>query len=184
MTSELEDIISEVNPGELEALVDALYDAKRNGRKVCCYGVGREGLVIKGFAMRLFHMGVQVGMVGDMTCPPVGPGDLLLVSAGPGFFSTVAALAGQARAAGATVIAFTAQGSLLEFADFTVCVPAATMPIHGRGDSAAPPRRSTLPMGSSYEAALWLLLDVLALVLQREMGLAESDLSRNHTNLE
>lgn len=47
--------------------------------------------------------------MGEMTCPPVGSGDLLLLSAGPGYFSTVAALAGEAREAGARVVVFTAQ---------------------------------------------------------------------------
>jgi 6-phospho-3-hexuloisomerase len=44
-----------------------------------------------------------------MTCPPVGLGDLLLISAGPGYFSTVVALAGEAKKAGARVVVFTAQ---------------------------------------------------------------------------
>lgn len=42
----------------------------------------------------------QVSVVGEMTAAALGPGDLLLVSAGPGHFSTVAALAGEARSAG------------------------------------------------------------------------------------
>ena len=29
-------------------------------RRVALYGVGREGLAVKGLAMRLFHMGIQV----------------------------------------------------------------------------------------------------------------------------
>ena len=32
-----------------------------------------------GFAMRLYHMGVPVAVEGDMTTPPVGPGDLFLL---------------------------------------------------------------------------------------------------------
>ena len=38
-----------------------------------------RGLQMRGFAMRLFHMGRDVAVWGDMTTPHVGPGDLLFV---------------------------------------------------------------------------------------------------------
>src|SRR5271165_830838 len=63
-------------------------------RRIACYGVGREGLMMKALCMRLMHLGLNAHVVGDMTTPPVGKGDLLLVSAGPGSFSTVLALLG------------------------------------------------------------------------------------------
>src|SRR6185436_7209796 len=78
-------------------------------RRIACYGVGREGLMMKALCMRLMHLGLDAHVVGDMTTPPVGPGDLLLVSAGPGEFSTVLALMGVARHAGARSAVITAQ---------------------------------------------------------------------------
>ena len=66
-------------------------------RRIACYGVGREGLMMKALCMRLMHLGLDAHVVGDMTVPPVGKGDLLLLSAGPGSFSTVLALLGVAR---------------------------------------------------------------------------------------
>ena len=60
----------------------------RAGR-ITCYGVGREGLMMKALCMRLMHLGLNAHVAGDMTTPPIGKGDLLLVSAGPGSFSTV-----------------------------------------------------------------------------------------------
>ena len=65
---------------------------------VTVYAMGREGLVMKSFAMRLMHVGVNVAVVGDMTTPPSGPGDLFLVCCGPGHISTVIALVGVAQA--------------------------------------------------------------------------------------
>ena len=53
-------------------LIDAIVAAK----KIVVFGCGREGLQMRGFAMRLFHMGRDVAVWGDMTTPPVGPGDL------------------------------------------------------------------------------------------------------------
>lgn len=40
-------------------LVEALTGVAARQGRVACYGVGREGLAMKGFAMRLFHMGIQ-----------------------------------------------------------------------------------------------------------------------------
>ena len=45
-----------------------------------------------GFAMRMFHMGLDISVEGEMTTPPVGKGDLLIVSAGTGYISTALAL--------------------------------------------------------------------------------------------
>ncbi len=60
-------------------------------------GSGAKVSRSRGLAMRLFHLGLHCAMVGDMTTPPVAEGDLLIVSAGPGDFSTVSALIGVAR---------------------------------------------------------------------------------------
>jgi 6-phospho-3-hexuloisomerase len=51
-----------------DALVEAIVAAKR----IVVFGLGREGLQMRGFAMRLFHMGRDVSVWGDMTTPPVG----------------------------------------------------------------------------------------------------------------
>ena len=57
--------------------VDALLNAIANARTVIVYGLGREGLVMKSFAMRLAHLGVATAVVGDMTAPPARPGDFV-----------------------------------------------------------------------------------------------------------
>ena len=50
---------------------DALIEAILSSRRICLYGAGREGLALRGFAMRLFHMGRDAHVVADMTTPPV-----------------------------------------------------------------------------------------------------------------
>ena len=71
-----------------DAAVDAAVAEIAAAQKIALYGCGREGLQVRGFCMRLFHMGLRVTMVGDMTAFAVGPGDLFIVSAGPGEIST------------------------------------------------------------------------------------------------
>lgn len=102
--SELGACLARIDEKAVADLIEIIASAKR----ICNYACGREGLMMRALCMRLYHLGLDVHMVGDMTTPPVGPGDLLLVSAGPGNISTVQALIGQARRAGAKTACFTA----------------------------------------------------------------------------
>jgi 6-phospho-3-hexuloisomerase len=54
--SELDGIFQRIDETEVDALCDALLKARR----VFVHGLGREGLAMRSFAMRLFHMGVPV----------------------------------------------------------------------------------------------------------------------------
>jgi 6-phospho-3-hexuloisomerase len=53
-TQQLQQTLNKVGPLPIEAFVSKLKDARR----VACYGVGREGLAMKGLAMRLHHTGL------------------------------------------------------------------------------------------------------------------------------
>lgn len=163
-----------------DAAVDRAVEAIAQARRIALYGVGREGLQIKGLAMRLFHLGRAACVVGDMTTPPVGEGDLLVVSAGPGAFSTVLALMGVARAAGAKTLVVTAQpdGEAARAADHVLHVPAQTM-ADDRGAGV-----SVLPMGSLYEGAQYVLFEIMILKLRDRLGVTAEAMRANHTNLE
>lgn len=175
--AELGAAASLVDPVEMDALVEALATARR----VVVYGVGREGLMMRALAMRLYHLGLDAHVVGDMSCPPVEKGDLLLVSSGPGELSTVRALAGEARAAGARVACVTAQpgGSVPRGADLALVIPAQTM-ANDQGAAAA----SILPMGSVFEGAQFLVFEVLVLHLRDRIGQTPDAMRARHTNLE
>lgn len=171
---ELGGVLARLDTAEVDAAVAALAGAHR----IACYGVGREGLQVRGLAMRLHHLGLHASVVGDMTTPPVGPGDLLLVSAGPGAFSTVLALMGEATAAGAQTLVVTAQdGEAARRADLVLHVPAQTMADDAGGSS-------VLPMGSLYEGALYVLFEVMVLQLRGRLGVPRDAMRARHTNLE
>ena len=106
---ELRNNVLAVARDDLALLLETLASAGR----IALYGVGREGLAMKGFAMRLHHLGLQASVVGEMTAASVAAGDVLVVSAGPGYFSTCSALAGEARRAGARVLAFVSSAASL-----------------------------------------------------------------------
>ncbi len=160
---------------EAERLRDELLAAHR----IACFGVGREGLMMSALCMRLMHLGLDAHVVGDMTTPPLGAGDLLVVSAGPGAFSTVNALLGVARSAGARTVVVTAQpdGASARFADAVINVRAQTM-ADDRGGT------SVLPMGSLYEAALLVFFDIVTILLRERTRQTTDGMRARHTNLE
>ena len=82
---ELAAVLGRVDEAAMDHACRMITEAGRTG----VFGCGREALQIKGFAMRLFHLGLPVAVVGDVTMPPLGPGDLFLVTAGPGELATV-----------------------------------------------------------------------------------------------
>ena len=173
---ELAAVLDRVDAAQLDAALQAIAAAGR----IALYGVGREGLQIKGLAMRLYHLGLDATVVGDMNCPPLGAGDLLVVSAGPGHFSTVEALLKVARHDGATTLLVTAQpqGACTALADRLLTVPAQTM-ANDQGAGA-----SVLPMGSLYEGTLYLLFELMVLRLRARLATTADAMRARHTNLE
>lgn len=160
----------------IDSLIKEIIKAKR----ICLYGVGREGLMMKAFAMRLFHLGLDAHVVGDMTTPPVHKGDVLIVSAGPGAFSTVLGLIGVAKADGARTVVVTAQpkGKAAKQADVVIYIPAQTMASDTKG------KISVLPMGTLYEAAQLLFFEFIVIMLRDKMKQKATDMRQRHTNLE
>lgn len=182
MTALADRLLDELRPGlapEVLAQIAPLSRALAGAGRIACHGVGREGLMMRALAMRLFHLGLDAHVVGDMTVPPLGPGDLLLVSAGPGHFGTVASLVATARGAGAQIACLTAQaqGAVPQAADLVVHLPAQTM----ADDAGA---GSILPMGSLYEVLMLLFSELLVLDLRDRLGVTPDAMRARHTNLE
>ena len=174
--AEVESVVLRADHAAFDAVARAILSARR----IALHGLGREGLQMKGLAMRLHHLGLDAHVVGDMTLPPVGAGDLLLVSAGPGDFATVAALADIARRAGAKVAVVTAQpgSNLAKAADHVLHIPAQTM----ADDQNA--KVSVLPMGSLFELSMMLVFELLVLRLRDLAGETAETMRARHTNLE
>src|SRR6478736_4479544 len=52
--------------------IERMCEELERANRIVCYGVGREGLMMRALAMRLYHLGLDVNVVGDMSAPPVG----------------------------------------------------------------------------------------------------------------
>lgn len=143
-------------------------------RRVVLYGVGRTGLVLQAFAMRLMHLGLDAHFVGQLAAPPVGNGDLLLAVLAVGRLPTADALIGTAKSAGARIVAISARPGLVQAADLVLALPAQTM---------ADPMTSILPLGSPFELALSLLCDLTVVELMVKLGRSNTALAARHANL-
>ena len=162
-----------------QAAIEAACARILAARRVMLYGCGREGLMMRALAMRLYHLGLDVSVQGDLTAPPLGAGDLFFAACGPGELSTVTALAGVARAAGAGVLMVTADvsGASLALADQVLLIPAQTMARDVGGDS-------VLPMGSLFEGAMFLVFEIMVLRLREMKGEPTEAMRARHTNME
>ncbi|KAL3157784.1 hypothetical protein ABBQ32_012208 [Trebouxia sp. C0010 RCD-2024] len=186
------DILQQTNA----EVVAGVRSALRRARQVCCFGSGREGLALKAFATRLHQMDISASYVGDSCCAAVGNGDLVLISAGPTYYSAcVSTVAQQARQAGAKIVAFTAHRTApLPYADTVVRLPAQPTAagldaVRYSGSGSSDTARSqapagVLPPGSAYELALQLLLDTLAAMLQQENNVSDELMKSRLSNLE
>jgi 6-phospho-3-hexuloisomerase len=173
---ETADIVERLDASAFEAFAQVIASAKI----IALHGLGREGLQMKGLAMRLFHLGLDAHVVGEMTTPPIGAGDLLICSAGPGDFATTAALMKIAKDAGAKTAIVTAQpaSELARSADHVLHIPAQTM----ADDQGS--RISVLPMGSLFELSQMLVFELLVLRLRDLKGETAASMRKRHTNLE
>jgi 6-phospho-3-hexuloisomerase len=176
MVDEVRGVLLQIPEDTTARVVDRLAGARR----IFTYGVGREGLVLRSFCMRLFHLGLAAHYVGDMTTPPAGSGDVLVTSSGPGYFSTVVALIEVTRSSGGSALVVTANpgAELAAEADELVVIPGQTM-AGSRGE-----RESIQPMGSLYEQAMWMYFDYVVLRLAERLGKSFADMAHRHTNLE
>ena len=172
--SDLDNVFKSVDPAQLEILSQELVAARR----IVCYGVGREGLMMEAIAMRLMHAGFQSYVVGEMVTPPVDPGDVFFASAGPGHFPTIETLLKVAREAGGRTVIVTAQpGRAAQMpVDVVIYLPAQTMVDVAAG-------LSFLTMGTHYEAALLLFGDLLILRLLELTHQKREDMYTRYTNM-
>lgn len=174
--ADLSGVIAKMPDDAADDFIKAILAAKR----ICLYGAGREGLALRGFAMRLFHMGLDAHVVADMTTPPVGPGDLLIVTAGQGWLPTAETFMKIAKEAGARTAIVTAQpsGRASKKADIRLVIPAQTL-ANDRGAKV-----SVLPMGSLFEISEAIVFELIILKLRDRVGESADSMRARHTNLE
>jgi 6-phospho-3-hexuloisomerase len=162
---------------ELKEMLKEISAASR----IFCYGAGRSGLIIRSFGERLMHLGFEFHAIGEISCPPLGRGDLLLVCTGSGKTKPVLAVSQAARDLGVRVAAITAaaaEAPILALADRVVSLKVPET----KPEFFTPPLGQ--PMGSSFEQAAFLLCESMAIDLIQDRAVPASDIARRHANIE
>lgn len=174
--SELCQVFDRMSEEDVRPLLEAVKAAKR----VFLVGAGREGLSTKSFAMRLTHLGKTSYWIWDDTTPGIGNEDLLVCANGRADIDIVNVVVEKAKAAGATIAMVTAaqSGYLYDYADVITRVPAEAF--LAKGDFV----KSQQLMGNLFEQSLFILYDLLAMQLQKEMGVSPEEMESRHRNVE
>ncbi|WP_312645542.1 6-phospho-3-hexuloisomerase [Hydrogenoanaerobacterium sp.] len=156
---EISGVLERVKPEELSAVADCIQKQHR----IFVDGEGRSGLMAKGFAMRLMHLGYQAYVVGETITPAVSQGDVFIAVSGSGESAYVVSDAKKAKEKGCTVVAVTSkpESTVAKAASAILTVPGTV-----RGDGGES-RGSIQLLSSLFDQSLHITLDVLCLMLSR-----------------
>lgn len=173
--SEIKEIIGNTEEGQLECLVSEILHAK----SIYIAGAGRSLLMVRAFAMRLMHIGLNTHVVGDVTTPAIAKDDLLLIASASGETGTLLVIKEKARKIGSKIAVITAHpnSTLARDADLVVMIPGAT-------DKVAGGFQSKQPAGNCFEQSLLVIADGMIMELAERLGLNPSAGFSNHANLE
>ena len=173
---EIETVLSKVDNDQVEKLIDEILGAQ----KIVVCGAGRVGMAIRGFGMRLGHLGLQAYTLGDSTVPGIGEGDLLIVASGSGETQTIFDLVSIASKNKSKIVAITGNpdSRIGQLADVIVKITAPSK------TKAVDNFISVQPMTTLNEQCLGLFFDAVSLKLMDRMGETHDSMWARHSNLE
>jgi 6-phospho 3-hexuloisomerase len=144
----IKEILSRVSQDDIEKVKILFFKSNR----IFVYGAGRSGLVAKAFAIRLIHLGFQAFVIGETITVPVKKGDLVIIVSGSGETIPAVMTAEIANKIGAYVVSITGKknSEIAKFADITLFIASSCKEIE---------RKKFAPLGTLFEASVWILLD-------------------------
>ena len=183
------DAIENVDPGQLDKLIEDLVRVRDEERTLLIVGAGRSSLVGRAFAMRLMHLGFNVYIMGETITPSMGEGDVALIISGSGSTRLPVTVADMVRSLGVRVLAVTSNpdSQLGHIADLAVVVQgrskvALEEEYHSR--QILGQHESLTPMGTLFENACMVFLDSLIAELMERLHVTERDMRDRHTKIE
>lgn len=173
---EVTSVLAKVSDQEVAAFSDEILAAN----VIALTGAGRVGYAVRGFAMRLAHLGLNAHMVGDSTVPAIKQGDLLITASGSGETQTIYDLVAIAKKNSAKVALITGNRAsrMGALADTAVLLeaPSKTKPVAGF--------TSIQPMTTLNEQCLGLFFDAVVLDLMTRLNETHETMWARHSNLE
>lgn len=169
----IRDILKTVSQDDVEQVKKLFFQANH----IFVYGAGRSGLVAKAFAIRLVHLGFQAFVVGETITIPVQEDDLVIIVSGSGETIPAVMTAEIAHDLKAKVVSITGKkdSDIDRFADVTLFISASC---HEEQ------RKRYAPLGTLFEASVWILLDGLIADLLDSKNETEETMRKRHATLE
>jgi len=169
----IKDILNKVDSKEIEKVKKLFLESNR----VFVYGAGRSGLVAKAFAIRLVHLGYYTFVIGETITGPVQKGDLVVIISGSGETIPAVMTAEISNNLEAKIISITGKknSGIAKFADITLFISASCD---------EPKRKKYAPLGTLFEASVWILLDGIIASLLESKKETEENMRSRHAILE
>ncbi len=173
---EIDFVLSAVNERDIDVLIDAILIAK----KIVVCGAGRVGMAIRGFGMRLGHLGFNAYTLGDSTVPAIAKDDLLIVASGSGETQTIydIALLGKNNGSHIALLTGNRDSRIGKLAGIIIEMKAPSKTKSVEGFS------SIQPMTTLNEQCLGLLFDTIVLILMEKTKETHDTMWARHSNLE
>lgn len=174
--NEIDSVLSKVDSLEIKELIHLIIKSET----LVTLGAGRVGMAIKGFAMRLGHLGFKAYHIGDTTLPSIGEEDLLIVASGSGETQSVYDLVKIASNNGSSIILITGnkESRIAKLSNKTLLVkaPSKVKKVDGL--------ESIQPMTTLNEQCLSILFDSIVLEIMNEVNETHDTMWDRHSNLE
>ena len=166
-------ILSSVSTEDINTVMELFFKSNH----IFVYGAGRSGLVSKAFAIRLVHLGFQAFVIGETITVPVQEDDLIVIVSGSGETIPAVMTAEIGNNLGAKVISITGKknSDIAKYADITLFVSAGCSEIE---------RKKYAPLGTLFEASVWILLDGIIADLLDKKQETEDTMRKRHATLE
>ena len=169
----IKDILEQVSQEDIDQVKQLFFKSNR----IFVYGAGRSGLVAKAFAIRLMHLGFQTFVIGETISAPVTKDDLVVIVSGSGETIPAVMTAEIAQNLGANVVSITGKkrSEIARFANVTLLIKASC----DEKD-----RKKFAPLGTLFEASVWILLDGIIADLLDSKNETEENMRSRHATLE
>lgn len=169
----IKDILGKISEEDIEKVKKLFFQSNR----IFVYGAGRSGLVAKAFAIRLVHLGFQTFVIGETISAPVTKGDLVVIVSGSGETIPAVMTAEIARNLGAKVVSITGKkkSEIAKYADVTLFISSSCNEEE---------RKKYAPLGTLFEASVWILLDGIISDLMHSKNETEEDMRSRHATLQ
>ena len=151
------------------------------GDEIFCAGAGRSGFQVKGFAMRLMHMGIHSYVVGETCTPNIAENGVLVICSGSGETKSLVNHAAKAKEMGARValITINTESTIAKMADVVVEISAPSPKSAKQVDI-----KSIQPMGSLFEQSEGIFMDIAVMMLMEKRNMTSDTMFGRHANME